>query len=349
MRKKTMLSISILTAAMLGTTPLASYAAEVRVVQVQPGEGYQVIGGTDDVCQQQISDRINSALANIGGYCPEVTVPEANTSIISVPAISIPDICKPGTSDAGGAESPGAQPPSGETSPDTDAPAVETPDNSTMAPPTVETPDTPDNGTATPPTAETPDMPDNGTVAPPTANTPDNGTVAPPTAGTPDNGAVTPPDADTSDSGSSGAPGNENPGAATPEEGTPDEAEASYAEQILELVNEERAKAGLPALKLQADITAAANVRAREIKQSFSHTRPDGSSFSSVLKEQGISFRGSGENIAYGQRTPQQVMEGWMNSDGHRANILNEKFENMGVGYYQDERGVNYWVQLFTY
>lgn len=123
----------------------------------------------------------------------------------------------------------------------------------------------------------------------------------------------------------------------------------SYAEQVVKLVNEERAKAGLSPLTLDADITAAANIRAQEIKQLFSHTRPDGSSFSTVLKEQGISFRGSGENIAWGQKSPEQVMNGWMNSEGHRANILNKNFKNIGVGYYQDENGVNHWVQLFTY
>lgn len=114
-------------------------------------------------------------------------------------------------------------------------------------------------------------------------------------------------------------------------------------------MNEERAKAGLPALEMSAEITAAANVRAKEIKQSFSHTRPDGSNFSSALKEQGVSYRGSGENIAWGQKSPEQVMNGWMNSEGHRANILNKNFKNIGVGYYQDANGVNYWVQLFTY
>lgn len=134
-----------------------------------------------------------------------------------------------------------------------------------------------------------------------------------------------------------------------PDAGTSDSAVLSYAEQVVRLVNTERAKAGLPALELQKDITAAANVRAKEIKQSFSHTRPNGSSFSSALKEQGITYRGSGENIAWGQKSPEQVMAGWMNSDGHRANILNKNFKNIGVGYYQDERGVNYWVQLFTY
>lgn len=130
---------------------------------------------------------------------------------------------------------------------------------------------------------------------------------------------------------------------------TEEDTSLSYAEQVVKLVNGERAKAGLSPLTLDADITAAANVRAQEIKQQFSHTRPDGSSFSTVLKEQGISFRGSGENIAWGQKSPEQVMNGWMNSEGHRANILNKNFKNIGVGYYQDENGVNHWVQLFTY
>lgn len=140
------------------------------------------------------------------------------------------------------------------------------------------------------------------------------------------------------------------PDTSTPDNGIQEEESVSvYAKQILNLVNEERAKAGLSPLSLEADITAAANVRAKEIVQSFSHTRPNGSSFSTVLAEQGVSYRGSGENIAWGQKTPEQVMNGWMNSDGHRANILNGNFRNLGVGHYQDANGVNYWVQLFTY
>lgn len=138
-------------------------------------------------------------------------------------------------------------------------------------------------------------------------------------------------------------PDNQEPGTeAAPEDVHP------YVLQILNLVNAERSKAGLSELKLDADVTAAANVRAKEIRQSFSHTRPNGTSFSSALTEQGISYRRSGENIAWGQKTPEQVMNGWMNSNGHRANILNANFENIGIGYYQDANGTNYWVQLFT-
>lgn len=133
-----------------------------------------------------------------------------------------------------------------------------------------------------------------------------------------------------------------------PDTETSDENIHFYVTQVLNLVNEERAKAGLSEIKLDMNVTAAANVRAKEIKQSFSHTRPNGDSFSTALIEQGVSFRRSGENIAWGQKTPKQVMDAWMNSEGHRANILNQNYENIGIGYYQDANGVNYWVQLFT-
>lgn len=131
------------------------------------------------------------------------------------------------------------------------------------------------------------------------------------------------------------------------EEGT--NAESTFANEVLELVNEERTKRGLTPLTLDKKIEAAALVRAKETEVSFSHTRPNGSSFSTALEEQGVSYNGAGENIAYGQKTPKAVMEGWMNSEGHRANILNAKFTKIGVGYYQNSKGTNYWTQLFTY
>jgi len=137
-----------------------------------------------------------------------------------------------------------------------------------------------------------------------------------------------------------------------PQMSTPETAsqqvDLSYAEQVVQLVNEERAAVGLTALSLDKEIESAALVRARETVISFSHTRPNGSSFSSALTEGGISYRGAGENIAYGQSSPTVVVNGWMNSPGHRANILNSSFTKIGVGYYQTG-GVNYWTQLFTY
>lgn len=155
----------------------------------------------------------------------------------------------------------------------------------------------------------------------------------------PDNSLPTPPDTETPDnSGDHNNGGNTN----KPED------QLTYAEQVVALVNEERAKQGLNALTIDADVTAAAQVRAVEIREAFSHTRPDGTNFSTALKEQNISYRRSGENIAWGQTSPEKVMEAWMNSEGHRTNILNPKFTSIGVGYNQ-VNGVNYWTQLFVY
>ncbi len=122
---------------------------------------------------------------------------------------------------------------------------------------------------------------------------------------------------------------------------------SSYASEVLRLVNVERSKAGLSAFTTNQSLTAAANKRAQEIKTSFSHTRPNGSAFQTVLGEYGVTYRAAGENIAYGQKTPQEVVTGWMNSTGHRANILNSNFNKLGVGVYQSN-GTIYWTQEFT-
>ncbi len=124
---------------------------------------------------------------------------------------------------------------------------------------------------------------------------------------------------------------------------------ADYAKEILDLVNQERQKAGLNALELDAALCNAAQTRSQEQTVVFSHTRPNGQSCFSVLDENGISYRGAGENIAMGQRSAEEVMNGWMNSEGHRANILNSSFTKLGVGCYQDSAGKLYWTQLFTY
>jgi len=136
----------------------------------------------------------------------------------------------------------------------------------------------------------------------------------------------------------------------TPEE-TPEVQDQAYAYglRITELVNEHRAAAGLAPVTYSAKISKAAQVRAVEIEKSFSHTRPDGRYFSTVFAEHGISYRYSGENIAWGQKSPEEVVTAWMNSAGHRANIMNAKFTELGVGYRQNARGVNYFTQLFIY
>lgn len=118
---------------------------------------------------------------------------------------------------------------------------------------------------------------------------------------------------------------------------------SNYAARVVELVNVERAKAGLAPLKVDAKATQAAMVRAGEIRRSFSHTRPDGRTCFTALAEAGVSYRAAGENIAAGQKTPEQVVAAWMNSEGHRKNILGSQFTAIGVGYLEG----NYWTQFF--
>jgi uncharacterized protein YkwD len=78
----------------------------------------------------------------------------------------------------------------------------------------------------------------------------------------------------------------------------------------------------------------------------FSHTRPSGNKWTTVLSEFGISYRKAGENVAYGQRSASEVMSAWMNSDGHRANILGNGYTQLGVGHYK-KNGTDYWAQIF--
>lgn len=122
----------------------------------------------------------------------------------------------------------------------------------------------------------------------------------------------------------------------------------SYAKQVLKLVNAERTKQGLGTLVWDEPLVAAAMTRAEEITVKFEHRRPDGKSWNSILEERNISWTGCAENIAYGQATPEAVVKAWMNSDGHRANILNGSYTKIGIGCYKNSSGVYYWTQLFV-
>lgn len=120
-----------------------------------------------------------------------------------------------------------------------------------------------------------------------------------------------------------------------------------FPEQVLNLVNKERAKVGVRPLYLAADLQSAAQIRAKELTKLFSHTRPDGRPCRTALSD----TWGIGENIAAGSETPEEVVEQWMNSPGHRRNILDSRYSSLGVGYCYDPEGVGgytyYWVQMF--
>ena len=109
---------------------------------------------------------------------------------------------------------------------------------------------------------------------------------------------------------------------------------------MIRLVNEERAKEGLSALQTNGAINEAAQVQVKEISTLFDHTRPDGTTCFTALDDAGIRYSTAGENIAVGYSTPEQVVNGWMNSEGHRANILNASFTPIGVGYDSAEKTV---------
>ena len=128
-----------------------------------------------------------------------------------------------------------------------------------------------------------------------------------------------------------------------------DSKKEEYVNEVLRLINVERSEVGLNPLVLDEAVCQAADIRAKEIEEQFSHTRPNNTPWHTILAEENISYRSSGENIAAGYSTPQEVVNAWMNSDGHRANILSEKYTKIGIGYYYDKDSTyrHYWQQLF--
>lgn len=121
----------------------------------------------------------------------------------------------------------------------------------------------------------------------------------------------------------------------------------AYADRVVKLVNEQRAKNGLNPVKALVSMNNGANIRAKEIVNMFSHERPDGRRGYTAVEDAGLDWSWVGENIAAGYTSPEDVMQGWMESDGHRNNILNPRCKYIGVGYCRGSDGCDYWVQLF--
>lgn len=120
----------------------------------------------------------------------------------------------------------------------------------------------------------------------------------------------------------------------------------SYAEEMLALVNQARAQAGVAPLRLSRELMDAAQIRAGEITEVFSHTRPNGKKFYSLIPN---GYYRCGENIAAGYPSPTETFNQWMNSPGHRANILRVDYTEMGLGYVCNSNAVysHYWAQIF--
>lgn len=123
----------------------------------------------------------------------------------------------------------------------------------------------------------------------------------------------------------------------------------SQAEAVLKLVNEERAKQNLKPLTLSSKLTDIATMKSKDMadKGYFDHTSPTYGSPFQMLQDFGVHYTAAGENIAAGQQTPEEVMNAWMNSSGHRANIMNANYTELGVGYYTGGQYGVYWTQLF--
>lgn len=120
-------------------------------------------------------------------------------------------------------------------------------------------------------------------------------------------------------------------------------------DKVIKLANQERSKNGLPPLTKNWELSRVARYKSTDMrdKNYFSHTSPTFGSPFRMMEDFGIRYTAAGENIAYGQRTPQEVMNGWMNSPGHRSNILGASFDQIGVGVSKAKNGTYYWTQMF--
>ena len=128
------------------------------------------------------------------------------------------------------------------------------------------------------------------------------------------------------------------------------EAEKNFANDVVRYVNIEREREGLEPVELDSELCRLSHIRANETIEYFSHDRPNGDPWYMLLREENIKYHIAGENIAAGFATPEKVVNAWMKSEGHRANILSSDFKKIGIGFYYEDGTVfkNYWDQIFT-
>ena len=121
---------------------------------------------------------------------------------------------------------------------------------------------------------------------------------------------------------------------------------SSFEDQVVQLTNAERNKQGLAPLTLDIELSKVAEDKSKDMQQNnyFSHTSPTYGSPFDMMKSYGINYKSAGENIAMGQRSPEEVVQAWMNSEGHRKNIMSSSFTHIGVGHIEEG---NYWTQMF--
>jgi uncharacterized YkwD family protein len=183
----------------------------------------------------------------------------------------------------------------------------------------------------------------NGSCSQPTSSSVKTPSTPGKASSTPSKAPSTPSKAPSSSSSNSGTTSSKAPSASS------GSSYSSFQNQVLTLVNQQRAANGLKALSMDSALTKTATLKSQDMAKLgyFDHTSPTYGSPFDMMKQFGITYRAAGENIAMGQTSPQQVMQDWMNSPGHRANILNSSFTKLGVGIAQNSSGQYYWTQQF--
>ncbi|WP_042401479.1 CAP domain-containing protein, partial [Geomicrobium sp. JCM 19037] len=143
--------------------------------------------------------------------------------------------------------------------------------------------------------------------------------------------------------------GNEEEGTNDEDTETGNDSMSQFEQEVVDLTNEERTSRGLEPLEAYTDLSDVARVKSEDMRDNnyFSHDSPRYGSPFDMMNEFGIDYRSAGENIAAGQTSPEQVVNGWMNSDGHRANILDPQYTHIGVGHAEGGSYGQYWTQMF--
>ncbi len=141
-------------------------------------------------------------------------------------------------------------------------------------------------------------------------------------------------------------PATEENNGGTDDDSTVTDEVSAFEAEVVELTNAERAKQGLAPLTLDVELSKVARIKSEDMQANnyFSHTSPTYGSPFDMMKQFGITYSSAGENIAQGQQTPEEVVSAWMNSQGHRENIMNADFTHIGIGHTADG---NYWTQMF--
>ncbi|RSL29657.1 hypothetical protein D7Z54_30125 [Salibacterium salarium] len=128
------------------------------------------------------------------------------------------------------------------------------------------------------------------------------------------------------------------------------QSESEFEQEVIALTNQEREQAGLDPLQSYSELSDVARDKSKDMRDAgyFDHNSPNYGSPFDMMDSYGIEYRGGGENIAAGQKSPEEVVQGWMNSEGHRENILNADFTHIGVGHAEGGSYGDYWTQMFV-